>query len=230
MRLKREIWQRAARGVLLLAIGTLAAASVGCQQQQLEEQKAALQKQLEQALVKNADLQAENDRLQGENQQLMSDLAQARQAAQQAKAAPAQPAQKPDFGEGIDVSVKDGITTVTLPDTILFDSGKATLKASSRRVLDKIASVLNRDYAGQTIRVEGHTDNEPIRKTKHLWQDNWDLSCNRAMAVVRYLTSKGVDPKRIYAAGFSYYKPVASNQTASGRSKNRRVAIVVSPY
>jgi len=216
----------ATRGLLILAVGLLALASVGCQEQQLRERNAALQRQLEGTLVKNADLQAENDLLHGENQNLATALAQARSARPAA-----QPAQaKPDFGEGVDVSVRGGVTTVTLPNTILFDSGKVTLKSSSRRVLDKIGSVLNRDYKGQTIRVEGHTDTQPIRKTKNLWKDNWDLSCNRAMAVVRYLTSKGIDPKRIYASGFSYYKPVASNQTATGRSRNRRVAIVVSPY
>jgi chemotaxis protein MotB len=220
----------AGRALLVAAAGLLALASVGCQQQQLEERNAALQKQLEQALVKNADLQAENDRLMGENQTLAGQLAQARTAAQQAAAAPPPAAAKPDFGEGVDVSVSGGVTTVTLPDTVLFDSGKATLKSSSKRVLDKIASVLNSQYKGQTIRVEGHTDSQPIRKTKNLWQDNWDLSCNRSMAVVRYLVSKGIDPKRIYASGFSYYKPIGSNQTASGRARNRRVAIVVSPY
>jgi len=218
-------WAR--RGLLVVAVALIAAAGLGCEQQQLEERNAALQKQLEQALVKNADLQAENDRLEGQNQQLSSELASARDAARQT---PAQPeATKPDFGEGIDVSVKGGVTTVTLPDAILFDVGKATLKSSSKRVLDKIASVLNSQYKSQTIRVEGHTDSQPIRKTKNLWQDNWDLSCNRAMAVVRYLVTKGIDSKRIYAAGFSYYKPVASNGTEKGRAQNRRVAIVVSP-
>jgi len=221
--------RRAPRVLLVVAIGLAAAASVGCEQQQLEERNAALQKQLEQAILKNADLQAENDRLQGERQTLSSELAQARAAARKAAAEPA-PAKKPDFGEGVDVSVKGGVTTVTLPDTILFDSGRAELKAASKQVLAKIASVLNSQYKGQTIRVEGHTDSQPIRVTKKLWKDNWDLSCNRAMAVVRYLVSKGIDPKRIYASGFSYYKPVASNQTAAGRARNRRVAIVVSPY
>jgi len=207
------------RWVLLAAVG-MAAAGLGCEQQQLQERNAALQKQLEQAIL-------------GENHQLKSQLAEARRAAQKAAATapkPAPAAPKPDFGKGIDVTVKGGVTTVTLPDAILFDSGKATLKPSSRRVLDRIASVLKSRYAGQTIRVEGHTDNQPIRKTKNLWQDNWDLSCNRAMAVVRYLISKGIDPKRIYAAGFSYYRPVASNRTVAGRARNRRVAIVVSPH
>ncbi|MEA3366507.1 MAG: OmpA family protein [Planctomycetota bacterium] len=218
----------ATRGLLVVALTLAAAASVGCEQQQLEERNAALQKQLEQALVKNADLQAESDRLQGENQQLVSELARARDTARQAAAQPAQA--KPDFGKGVDVSVKGGVTTVTLPNTILFDVGRATLKSSSKRVLDKIASVLGSQYKGQTIRVEGHTDSQPIRKTKKLWKDNWDLSCNRAMAVVRYLVAKGLDPKRTYAAGFSYYRPVASNRTAKGQAQNRRVAIVVSPH
>jgi chemotaxis protein MotB len=219
-------WAR--RSLLVAAVALLAAAGLGCEQQQLEERNAALQTQLEQALVKNADLQAEADRLEGQNQQLVSELAAARDAA--ARQAAAQPAQaKPDFGEGVDVSVQGGVTTVTLPNTILFDVGKATLKSSSKRVLDKIASTLNSQYKGQMIRVEGHTDSQPIRKTKKLWQDNWDLSCNRAMAVVRYLVGKGIDPKRIYASGFSYYKPVASNATAKGQAQNRRVAIVVSP-
>jgi len=215
---------RARRGLLAAVLVLAAAVGLGCEQQRLEERNAALQKQLEQALVKNADLQAEADRLQGENQQLASELARAREAP--AKPAPA----KPDFGKDVDVSVKGGVTTVTLPDTILFDVGKATLKSSSKRVLAKIASALKGRYKGQTIRVEGHTDSQPIRKTKKLWKDNWDLSCNRAMAVVRYLVAKGIDPKRIYAAGFSYYKPVASNKTAKGRKQNRRVAIVVSPH
>ncbi len=221
--------QQAPGLLLVLAIGLASAASVGCEQQQLEERNAALQKQLEQAILKNSDLQAENDRLQGQNQTLSSELAQARAAARKAAEQPA-PAEKPDFGEGVDVSVKGGVTTVTLPNTILFDVGKATLKSSSKRVLNKITSVLDSQYKGQTIRVEGHTDSQPIRVTKKLWKDNWDLACNRAMAVVRYLVSKGIDPKRIYAAGFSYYKPVASNKTAEGRARNRRVAIVVSPY
>jgi len=227
MRLGKEQTRLIGRAALVLAIGIAAASSVGCQQQQLEEHNAALQKQLEQALIQNADLQAENDGLRGQSQELQSELARARAVPAPPPTAPAK--RKPDFGEGVDVSVVGDVTTVTLPNTILFDSGRATLKSASKRVLANIAAVLNRDYAGQKIRVEGHTDNQPIRKTKKLWADNWDLSCNRAMAVLRYLVSKGIDPKRIYAAGYSYYKPMGSNSTASGRAKNRRVAIVVSP-
>ncbi|HUU30932.1 MAG TPA: OmpA family protein [Phycisphaerae bacterium] len=215
------------RWLMMLAMGSLVAVAAGCGQQQLEERNMALEKQLRESLTQNADLQAENDGMRAKNEALQSDLDKARaqpQAAQQAKGKP-----KPEFGEGVDVSMVGDTMTVTLPDTILFDSGKATLKGSSKQVLDKIAGVLNRDYATYKIRVEGHTDDQPIVKSKKLWQDNWDLSCNRAMAVLRHLVQKGVDPKRAYAAGYSYYKPVASNSTPAGRAKNRRVAIVVAP-
>ncbi len=229
MRFEKDVTRFVGRAALVLAIGIVAASSVGCQQQQLEERNAAFQKQLEQALIQNADLQAENDGLRGQNQELQGELAKARAVPKPPTPAPAVVKRKPDFGKGVDVTVVGDVTTVTLPNTILFDSGKVTLKSASKRVLGNIATVLNRDYANQKIRVEGHTDNQPIRKSKKLWADNWDLSCNRAMAVLRYLVSKGISPKRIYAAGCSYYKPVASNASASGRAKNRRVAIVVSP-
>ena len=215
------------RWLMILAMGMVAAVAAGCGQQQLEERNVALEKQLRESLTQNADLQAENDGMRAKNEALQSDLDRARaqpQAAQQATGKP-----KPEFGEGVDVSMVGDTMTVTLPDTILFDSGKVTLKGSSKQVLDKIAGVLNRDYATYKIRVEGHTDDQPIVKSKKLWQDNWDLSCNRAMAVLRHLVQKGVDPKRVYAAGYSYYKPVASNSTPAGRAKNRRVAIVVAP-
>ena len=227
MRFEKDVTRFIGRAALVLAIGIVAASSVGCQQQQLEERNAAFQKQLEQALIQNADLQAESDGLRGQNQELQGELAKARAVPK--PPAPAAAKRKPDFGKGVDVTVVGGVTTVTLPNTILFDSGKVTLKSASKRVLGNIATVLNRDYASQKIRVEGHTDNTPIRKSKKLWADNWDLSCNRAMAVLRYLVSKGISAKRIYAAGYSYYKPVASNASTSGRAKNRRVAIVVSP-
>jgi chemotaxis protein MotB len=217
------------RAALVLAIVTVAAMAAGCQEQQLQERNAALQKQLEQALVQNADLQAENDGLKGQNQALTDELGRVKSTTPEAAGTAAAGKPKPDFGEGVDVQVVGDTMTVTLPDKILFDSGKADLKAASKHVLDKVIAVLNRDYATSKIRVEGHTDNDPIRKTKKLWTDNWDLSCNRAMAVVRHVVSKGVDPKRVYAAGYSSYKPVASNATAAGKAKNRRVVMVVSP-
>jgi len=227
-------WVRAAAvGVVALA----AAWAAGCGQQQLEEQNLALKKQIQEVQTVNADLQAQMDTLKAQNQAIQSDLDRARAAAAAAAAktgaappAPAKPPRaKPEFGEGVETAQIGETTTITMPEAILFDSGKADLKAASKRVLDRIAAVLNKDYAGDKIRVEGHSDNQPIAKSAKYWTDNWDLSCNRAMAVVRYMVSKGIDPKRIYAAGYSYYKPLATNDTIAGRAKNRRVVIVVYP-
>jgi chemotaxis protein MotB len=220
------------RAALVLAMVAVAAAGIGCNQAQLEERNAALQKQLEQELAKSADLQAQNDTLKTQNESLTSELDKARAKGAMPGTGPAAAGRrvKPEFGEGIETAqLAGGELTITLPDMVLFDSGKATLKAGAKRHLDKIVAVLNREYAGDRIRVEGHTDSQPIAKSKKLWQDNWDLACNRSMEVVRYMTSKGIDAKRVYAAGFGPYKPVATNDTAAGRAKNRRVVIVVYP-
>jgi len=220
--------ERLGRLGVVLAIGMAIATAAGCGQQQLEERNVALTRQLQDAQNLNADLQQQNDSLKAQNQAMEADLAQAKAA--KPGAAPARPARaKPEFGEGVETAIVGQELTVTLPETILFESGKANLKAASRRVLEKIVAVLNKDYPSDKIRVEGHTDNVPINKSKKDWQDNWDLSCNRSMAVTRFLAQKGVNPKRLSAAGYSFYKPVASNDTAAGRAKNRRVVIVVHP-
>jgi len=131
------------------------------------------------------------------------------------------------FGPGYDVSLDPsaGTITVTLPNTILFDSGKATLKKATSTELDHITSVLQSQYAGRQIDVVGHTDSRPIKKSK--WKDNWELSAQRALSVTRYLTRRGIAPDKICAVGRGESKPIASNATASGRTRNRRVEIVV---
>jgi len=223
------------RVAMVVVIGLAAAMAVGCNQQQMEEQNLALKKQVQEIQGANADLQAQMDTLKAQNQALANDLDKSRAAQATRPGQPAgatagkAPRAKPEFGEGVETSQIGAETHITLPQAILFDPGKDTLKASSKQVLDKIVAVLNKDYAGDKIRVEGHCDNQPIKKTKNTWEDNWELSCNRSMEVLRYMTSKGIDPKRAYAAGFSFYKPVASNDTAAGRAKNRRVVIVVYP-
>jgi chemotaxis protein MotB len=131
------------------------------------------------------------------------------------------------FGEGYDVSfdAAAGTVTVTLSDSILFDSGKANLKNSTSKELDHIYSVLRDKYAGRNIDVVGHTDTDPIKKSK--WADNWELSAERALAVSRYLIQKGINESKIKAVGCGPARPIASNSNSSGKQKNRRVEIVV---
>lgn len=102
---------------------------------------------------------------------------------------------------------------------VLFDSGSITLKSSAKKTLDQVAQALNNDFAGHQIRVEGHTDSDPIRKSK--WKSNEHLSFERALAVEKYLKSKGVSSKRMYAAAFGPNKPKAT------KAQSRRVEIIV---
>jgi chemotaxis protein MotB len=137
------------------------------------------------------------------------------------------PADATGFGAGYDVSfdANAGTITVTLPNAILFDQGEATLKGSIHKELDHIYSVLKAKYPGRHIEVAGHTDSDPIKKSK--WKDNWELSSARATEVVRYLVKKGIAENKISASGYGDGKPIASNTTAEGKKKNRRVEIVV---
>ena len=131
------------------------------------------------------------------------------------------------FGEGYDVSVdaSAGTITVTLPNAILFNPGKATLKKATSVELNHIESVLEQNYGGRLIDVVGHTDSDPIKKSK--WKDNWELSAQRALSVVRYLIGRGFPKDRIRSVGRGETHPIASNATASGKARNRRVEIVV---
>ncbi|MFH1884047.1 MAG: OmpA family protein [Planctomycetota bacterium] len=137
------------------------------------------------------------------------------------------PADATGFGAGYDVAFdpSKGTITVTLPNAILFDSGKAELKRATSTELDHIRSVLRDKYAGKQVDVVGHTDTDPIKKSK--WKDNWELSAQRALSVLRYLVKHGIPEDTIQAVGCGESQPIASNSTASGKAKNRRVEIVV---
>jgi chemotaxis protein MotB len=114
-----------------------------------------------------------------------------------------------------------GQMTVNLPGDVLFDSGRATLKPSAKSTLDKVAGALRGDYAGRRIFVDGHTDSDPINKTKGQWEDNWHLAAARANAVRQYLVSRGVDAKLIALRAYGPNAPKGS------KDASRRVEIVV---
>jgi len=129
--------------------------------------------------------------------------------------------------EDIEVNVEKGVVYVSISDKLLFKSGSYNVSTRAREVLGKVAKVVN-DKPDIEFLVEGHTDNVPIKNKVLL--DNWDLSVKRATSVVRVLQNDfGVEPKRMTAAGRSYYIPVADNTTAANKAKNRRTRIVVLP-
>jgi chemotaxis protein MotB len=127
-----------------------------------------------------------------------------------------------------DVSIgydERGLVTRVL-DRVLFDSGRAKLRRTSYSVLDRVSKVLQ-DVPGQPVLVEGHTDDQPIRHSG--WADNQVLSEARAQAVADYLVQRGLEGARLRVQGMGERKPIAANDTPSGRQENRRVEIVVLP-
>lgn len=124
----------------------------------------------------------------------------------------------------------DGNVAITLDNTVSFDSGSAQLKKSANADLRKIADLLTTTYAGYRIFVEGHTDDQPLNRTKGTWRDNRHLSMERADAVVRWLIDNGGVPERSLAVtGFGPFKPAVQGSSDAARAANRRVELVARP-
>ncbi|MAE59803.1 MAG: hypothetical protein CMJ49_00445 [Planctomycetaceae bacterium] len=208
----------------LLGVFVLVAA-VGCDKNkpstgllEWEEENLALRDELE--LTKSALVAAEYDRDQLQ-QELDAERSKPKTVTQ---GAGANSSFENIDGVTVDTGAR-GETIVRVESDILFDPGKATLKKSAQQTLDQVARVLNSQYVGKTIRIEGYTDSDPIKKSK--WKDNLELSTQRSMAVHRHLEKRGIGADRLYSAGFGATHPRAGNSTATGKAQNRRVEIVV---
>lgn len=117
-----------------------------------------------------------------------------------------------------------GLVVRLLTDQVLFDSGEAVLKPRGMPLLAEVASLLAVDTSHPIV-VEGHTDDVPIHTAQYT--SNWELSTARATQVTRYLIGRGLDQSRFGAAGYADIHPLASNATAAGRARNRRVEVVL---
>ena len=116
---------------------------------------------------------------------------------------------------------------VDLAEQIFFDSGRATLKAGGKDVLQKVGEAL-KGYENKIIRVVGHTDTVPVAKSlQDTFPTNWELSVARATNVVRFMQEVGIPPDRMVPSGRAEYDPVAPNDTPEGRKKNRRIEIML---
>lgn len=129
--------------------------------------------------------------------------------------------------EGVDVNIDDRGLHINLKDSdLFFRSGEAKLKPNTYKTLNKIADLLNKRFASHLIRVEGHTDNLPIRSS--VFPSNWELSSARACSVARYFVeNKDFNPNLIAAIGYADNKPLVPNTSEANRRKNRRVEILV---
>lgn len=139
-------------------------------------------------------------------------------------------AQIADAGMEGKISVtKQGINKINLRivDSILFDTGKATIKSEVKPVLENIALIL-KEYEEliNYTHIEGHTDNRPIKSSQ--FPSNWELSTGRAGSVVRFMIdSSGMEPSKFSAAGYGEFRPIADNSTEAGKALNRRVEFLI---
>ena len=129
--------------------------------------------------------------------------------------------------EDIEINVEKTVVFISISDKLLFKSGSYNVTDKAYTVLEKIAKVIN-NQPKMEVMIEGHTDSTPIKR--NILQDNWDLSALRATSITRILQYKyGVKPERLIAAGRSQYIPLAPNDTAENKSKNRRTKIIIMP-
>lgn len=127
-------------------------------------------------------------------------------------------------GTSVQTKIEERGLVITFSDSVFFESGQASIRENLRGTVDKLAVSLK--AMNNLIRVEGHTDNVPVKNSN--FSSNWQLSAVRAANVVQYLIEvDGLPPTLLSAAGYGEYKTIASNDSEAGRSKNRRIDIVI---
>ncbi len=181
--------------------------------QSLETRAAELAKQLEEIMAKSSkEKEEEIQRLNSAHEQLIKEL------------------QAEIQNQEIQITQLADRLSVSLVDKILFPSGEAEITPAGLKVLERVGNII-KNVQDKTIRVEGHTDNVPIHpRLQKQFPSNWELSTARATNVVRFLQDKiGMEPARLHAVGLSEFHPIATNETAGGRSQNRRIEIALLP-
>ena len=184
-------------------------ASLMAENDELRERNAQLEDLFGQQEMQLGTLQGENRTLRAENGRL---IAEGRN----------RPTGNTGFEgmNGVNSSVLDtGEVLLSIESDILFSSGKTALKANAKKTLDEVASVLAGRYSNRLIRISGHSDSDPIKKSQ--WKTNERLSAERALTVEEYLANKGVSNDSMYVAAFGSSRPLETKKSS------RRVEIVV---
>lgn len=194
----------------------------------LQNENADLKSRIDSA---QADLGRANMQLADETAASQADLDRLRreQAAAEGRAAlfhdlASKLAKMVDAGD-LHIVLREGRMVLQLPNDVLFDTAKTNIKPAGRDALE-IAAVLATVH-GHDFQVAGDTDNVPIDTPR--FPSNWELSSARALVVVHFLVAHGMAPQTLSASGYGEFDPVASNDTATGRAKNRRTEITVQP-
>lgn len=185
-------------------------------QRGLEETKSSMSRSVQEIHQKNAELAAKTTAREREVGLLSEELQRSRQALV-------------GLGGRLDQAfggsrewVEWGPNWVSFKGDFLFDSGQSTLKAQATDGLAKLAAIVKEK--GYFLRIEGHTDTDPIKHTAQLWKDNFHLSVVRALEVCWFLKSQGVSANKLHVVGWGEYRPV----DPANKARNRRVEIVFS--
>lgn len=173
---------------------------------QLKKELEERDRRLNDGLVRDGDSQATIDEL---NRQLAKLRAE---AAARPKTTPAKEGEWATF---------DNFAMISVPGSVLFDAGSAQLSPSGRSKVSQIASDIRGRYADRDIYVVGHTDDQPIRKSK--WKDNWELGAQRALTVIRSLRDQGVPNESLVQANCGEWRPKVKGKDEKSRLSNRRV-------
>lgn len=215
-----------AAGLLLLSPALTSCVSNRAHSQAIDEKDAVIRR-----------LQEERAALKGQIQDLRANLDATRGELANASARISdEPAPQPVAKEekripeldklGIDYGMKDGHMTISIPNSITFAAGQAALSNEGKSALHEVATLLKKQYPDARYWVEGHTDTDPIKKSK--FASNRELSVERAMAVQKFLVEEcGIQDDDCVVAGHGQYDPVAANDNDKSKAKNRRVEIVV---
>lgn len=221
-------------------LGLLSFVAVGCASTDADWRERYLEKERD-----ASDLAAQLSQERDARSNAVAELEQARAQIQDLEARnaalasrPAAPAAAPSGGDvnetlarlkrnGIDAyQTADGNISIVLPADINFAAGSKDLTPAGRKSVEQVAREINGQFSGYTVRIEGHTDGDPIRKSK--FTDNWELGSERALTVLRQLQSAHkVAPERLVAATRGETFPVADNKSDKGKARNRRVEVVV---
>lgn len=195
------------------------------QQSQLDQENEALKSRLRELGQNMSSMTTDLDAAKRRMEEMRKAQDQAEKRAAQFREMVAKFKSMIDAGK-LQVEIRNGLMLVKLPDNILFDPGRTDLKSAGQEAIKQVTQILS-SIEGRKFQVTGHTDNIPIKS--HRFKSNWELSAQRAVEVVKYMSQAGMDARRLSAAGYADEMPVASNDSDDGRRQNRRIEIVVVP-
>ncbi|HOA74688.1 MAG TPA: OmpA family protein [Phycisphaerae bacterium] len=204
--------QRALRNLSLVAVLGLSGVLIGCNDPNKDVARA--DDSAQRLADRISQLEAELDAAQ---RQRNADAAEIERLKRELAEARAKQVEAPKDWHGV-----PGGAMTSVEGTLLFDSGKADLKPGAKQILSKIAATIRQEYPEREIYVFGHTDSDPIRYSK--WKDNYELSCQRALTVVRVLQADGL-ANYMAACGWGPNKPKSDETSPQGKQANRRVEI-----